>query len=169
MLPKKVVGASRPSPAPSPAVSCRRGQGEDLEASLDFKPFERVEKLHPGELLELAPRLAAHVDGSATPTGATSLTPPEPTCGTNSASRRPFGASPAALVGRQMAVVTLAIVSTKPKEHFTRGAGGYFAAMVKRARTGELHLDRSLWKLRRDRWDRAPATPPTRAPRRPWA
>ena len=36
----------------------------------------------------------------------------------------------------QLAVVILAIVSTKPQEHFTRGAGGYFAAMVKRAKTG---------------------------------
>ena len=57
-------------------------------------------------------------------------------------------------VGRPLAAVTLAIVSTKPREHFTRGAGGYFAAMIKRAKTGELHLDRSLWKLRRDRLDR---------------
>jgi replication initiation protein RepC len=57
-------------------------------------------------------------------------------------------------VGREIAAVALAIVSTKPRAHFTRGAGGYFAAMVKRAKTGELHLDRSLWKLRRERLDR---------------
>jgi Replication protein C C-terminal region len=49
------------------------------------------------------------------------------------------------IVGRQMAVVILAVVSTKPKEQFTRGTHGYFAAMIKRARTGELHVDRSLW------------------------
>jgi replication initiation protein RepC len=57
------------------------------------------------------------------------------------------------VLGRQLAAVALAIVSTKPREYFTRGAGGYFAAMVKRAKTGELHLDRSLWKLRRERLD----------------
>jgi replication initiation protein RepC len=57
-------------------------------------------------------------------------------------------------IGRPLAAVALAIVSTKPREHFTRGAGGYFAAMIKRAKTGELHLDRTLWKLRRDRLDR---------------
>jgi replication initiation protein RepC len=56
------------------------------------------------------------------------------------------------ILGRRIATVALAIVSTKPKEHFSRGAGGYFAAMVKRAKTGDLHLDRSLWKLRRARW-----------------
>ena len=57
------------------------------------------------------------------------------------------------ILGRRLATVTLAIVSTKPKEHFTRGAGGYFAAMIKRAKSGELNLDRSLWKLRRERWN----------------
>ena len=70
-------------------------------------------------------------------------------------------------MGRQLAAVTLAIVSTKPKEHFSRGAGGYFAAMVKRAQKGELHLDRSLWKLRRDKWSR-PA-PTAAKPVRSWA
>ena len=58
------------------------------------------------------------------------------------------------VVGRQTAAIALAVVSTKPREHFTRGAGGYFAAMIKRAKTGALHLDRSLWKLRRDWLDR---------------
>jgi replication initiation protein RepC len=56
------------------------------------------------------------------------------------------------ILGRQRAAVALAIVSTKPKGYFSHGAGGYFAAMVKRAKTGELNLDRSLWKLRRERW-----------------
>jgi hypothetical protein len=86
--------------------------------------------------LELAPRLAAHV------------TPRYPDwsdivdAGGN-ALRHELGVSQALwgeacrIVGRQMAVVILAVVSTKPQEHFTRGAGGYFAAMVKRARTGE--------------------------------
>jgi len=56
------------------------------------------------------------------------------------------------IVGPAMAALILAIVSTKPDAHFTRGAGGYFRAMVKRAQTGELHLDRTLWKLRREKW-----------------
>ena len=63
------------------------------------------------------------------------------------------------ILGRQRAAVTLAIVSTKPKGYFSRGAGGYFAAMVKRAKTGELNLDRSLWKLRRERWGGAAKGP----------
>jgi replication initiation protein RepC len=155
-------------PPPSPAVSGAERGDEVLAASVDFKPFERVEKLHPGELLELAPRLAAHVTQSypdwsdIVDAGGNCL-------------RHELGVSQTLwgeacrIVGRQMAVVILAIVSTKPEEHFTRGAGGYFAAMVKRAQTGELHLDRSLWKLRRERWSRPSVRPPPRAPARPWA
>jgi replication initiation protein RepC len=157
-------------PPPSPAISGAEGKEEVLEGSVDFKPFERVEKLHPGELLELAPRLAAHVEqrypdwSDIVDAGGNAL-------------RHELGVSQALwgeacrIVGRRLAVVILAIVSTKPEEHFTRGAGGYFAAMVKRARTGELHLDRSLWKLRRDHWSRPamPSRKPARPPVRPWA
>jgi replication initiation protein RepC len=53
------------------------------------------------------------------------------------------------VLGRPLAAVAIAVVSTKPRQHFKRGAAGYFAAMIKRAEQGQLHLDRSLWKLRR--------------------
>jgi replication initiation protein RepC len=127
-----------------------------LDSSLHFKPFERVEKLEPGELLELAPRLAAYIPQPY----------PDWTDIVDAAGgrlRHEMGVSEALwgescrAVGRQIATVTLAVVSTKPEEHFTRGAGGYFAAMIKRAKSGELHLDRSLWKLRRDRSSRPKA------------
>jgi replication initiation protein RepC len=109
--------------------------------------------VHPGELLRLAPRLADHVQ------------PPFPDWVdiVNAAAdglRHELGVSQSLwgaaclAIGRPLAAVALAIVSTKPQAHFTRGAGGYFAAMIKRAKTGELHLDRTLWKLRRDRLDR---------------
>jgi replication initiation protein RepC len=118
-----------------------------------FRPFERVETIHPGELLQLAPQLAEHV------------TQPYPDWAdiVNAAGgglRHDLGVSQSlwgeacVAVGRPLAAVALAVVSTKPREHFIRGAGGYFAAMIKRAKKGELHLDRSLWKLRRDRLDR---------------
>jgi hypothetical protein len=32
--------------------------------------------------------------------------------------------------------------------HFTKGAGGYFAGMLRKFEKGELHLDRTLWRLR---------------------
>ena len=132
--------------------------------------FESPAKVYPAELLQLAPRLADHVMQSS----------PEWPDIVNAAGGRlrvELGVSPTlwgeacVAVGRPMAAVALAIVSTKPEDHFTRGAGGYFAAMIKRAKTGELHLDRTLWKLRRDRLDRMEIGEPfgmVRAKREAW-
>ncbi len=60
------------------------------------------------------------------------------------------------IMGREMAAIAVAIVSTKDTGHFTRSAGGYFAGMVQKAERGELHLDRSLWALRGAHFGRPP-------------
>ena len=52
-------------------------------------------------------------------------------------------------LGRDLAAVALAIVSTKEPEHFTASPGGYFHGMVAKAKAGELHLDRTVWAWRR--------------------
>ena len=52
-------------------------------------------------------------------------------------------------MGRELAAVALAIVSTKEAEHFQTSPGGYFHGMVAKARAGELHLERTVWALRR--------------------
>jgi replication initiation protein RepC len=52
-------------------------------------------------------------------------------------------------MGRDLAAVALAIVSTKDPGHFRTSPGGYFYGMVDKAKAGELHLDRSVWALRR--------------------
>jgi replication initiation protein RepC len=52
-------------------------------------------------------------------------------------------------MGRELAAVALAIVSTKEAKHFQTSPGGYFHGMVARAKTGELHLERTVWALRR--------------------
>jgi replication initiation protein RepC len=52
-------------------------------------------------------------------------------------------------LGRELAAVALAIVSTKEAEHFRTTPGGYFHGMVAKARAGELHLERTVWALRR--------------------
>lgn len=51
-------------------------------------------------------------------------------------------------MGRERAAIALALVSTKPPAHFKSTPGGYFHAMVARAKAGTLHLDRSIWSLR---------------------
>ena len=58
-------------------------------------------------------------------------------------------------MGRDQAVLALAIVSTKSEGHFTRSAGGDFAGMVSKHQRGELHLQRSLWALREAKWGKA--------------
>ena len=52
-------------------------------------------------------------------------------------------------MGRDLAAVALAIVSTKEPEHFRSTPGGYFHGMVAKAKAGELHLDRTVWAWRR--------------------
>jgi replication initiation protein RepC len=61
-------------------------------------------------------------------------------------------------MGRDLVAVALAIVSTKDPEHFRTTPGGYFHGMVQKAKTGELHLERTVWALRR-------AAEPAQAPR----
>ena len=52
------------------------------------------------------------------------------------------------VMGREGAALALAILSAKPAAHFTRGPGGYFGGMVRRAEKGELYLEKTLWGLR---------------------
>jgi replication initiation protein RepC len=52
-------------------------------------------------------------------------------------------------MGRELAAVALAIVSTKDPEHFRTSPGGYFHGMVAKHVAGELHLERTVWALRR--------------------
>jgi replication initiation protein RepC len=61
-------------------------------------------------------------------------------------------------MGRDLATVALAIVSTKDPEHFRTTPGGYFHGMVQKAKAGEMHLERTVWALRR-------AAQPAQAPR----
>jgi replication initiation protein RepC len=52
-------------------------------------------------------------------------------------------------MGRDLAAVALAILSTKDQEHFRTSPSGYFHVMIDKAKAGELHLERTVWALRR--------------------
>jgi len=52
-------------------------------------------------------------------------------------------------MGRELAAVALAVVATKDPGHFTSSPGGYFHGMVIKAKAGELHLERTVWAMRR--------------------
>ncbi len=50
-------------------------------------------------------------------------------------------------MGCELAAVAMAIVSTKEAEHFRSTPGGYFHGIVVKAKTGELHLECTVWAL----------------------
>lgn len=62
---------------------------------------------------------------------------------------KPLWGDACAAMGRELAAVALAIVSTKEPEHFHTTPGGYFHGMVAKAKAGELHLERTVWAMRR--------------------
>ena len=107
----------------------------------------RVLKLHPEELVRLAPRLKPY------------LRRPDPTWPeiVDAADwlrheldvSKPLWGEACVAMGREQAAVAIAVVSIKDPGHFRTTPGGYFHGMVAKAKTGELNLDRTLWAVRR--------------------
>ncbi len=103
--------------------------------------------IHPEELVKLAPRLKSY------------LRQPNPTWSEiiDAADwlrhdldvSKPLWGDACLTMGRDLAAVALAIVSTKDPEHFRTTPGGYFHGMVQKAKAGELHLERTVWAMRR--------------------
>jgi replication initiation protein RepC len=112
---------------------------------------EKLYRLKPAQLIDLFPRLGRCVL-TENPTYA------DITDAAGTYLRHELGVSQSLwgeacrIMGREDAAVALAIVSTKQEGHFTKGAGGYFAGMLRKAEKGELHLDRTLWALREAKW-----------------
>jgi replication initiation protein RepC len=106
-----------------------------------------VHGIRPDELVRLAPRLKSY------------LRRPNPTWPEiiDAADwlrhdldvSKPLWSDACLIMGRDLAAVALAIVSTKEPEHFRTTPGGYFHGMVQKAKAGELHLERTVWALRR--------------------
>jgi replication initiation protein RepC len=107
-----------------------------------------VHGIAPDELTRLAPKLGRYV---ARPNPAW----PEIVDAAGDWLRQELGVSKSLwgeaclAMGRELAAVALAIVSTKDPEHFTSSPGGYFNGMVAKHVAGELHLERTVWALRR--------------------
>jgi replication initiation protein RepC len=133
-------GSSPPQPPVPPSPS-----------PVALVPAEREFRLKAGQLLDLMPRLAAHILTDS-PTWRDIVD------AAGDGLRIELGVSPSLwgdacrVMGREKAALALAIVSTKPPEHFTRGAGGYFAGMVRKDERGELRLERTLWALKDRKW-----------------
>jgi replication initiation protein RepC len=107
-----------------------------------------VHGIRPEELVKLAPRLKPYLRRP-------DATWPELIDAAGDWLRHDLGVSKSLwgdaclAMGRELAAVALAIVSTKEAEHFRTTPEGYFHGMVAKAKAGELHLERTIWALRR--------------------
>jgi replication initiation protein RepC len=134
------------TPTSGPGASI---QGANSESVL---PVLRVT---PAQLVELAPGLERYVERAQdTLTWPDIVNGAEWLAGELGVSRTLWGHA-CRVMGRNLAAVALAFVTTRPEGYFTIGPSGYYAGMVKKAEKGELHLDRTLWKLRENKWGKA--------------
>jgi replication initiation protein RepC len=156
----------KPTPYPEQDTVIASNIGSEAqESSIPFSATsegpKRPEKgsvhgIRPDELIKLAPRLKPY------------LRRPNPTWSEiiDAADwlrhdldvSKPLWGDACLTMGRDLAAVALAIVSTKDPEHFRTTPGGYFRGMVQKAKAGELHLERTVWAMRR-------ATQPNARPR----
>ncbi len=146
-----------PKPYPNPDTVTTSNTGSEAQEAPVGSPAapeapKRPEKgsvhgIRPEELVKLAPRLKPY------------LHRPDPTWPEiiDAADwlrhdldvSKPLWGDACSTMGRDLAAVALAIVSTKDPEHFRTTPGGYFHGMVQKAKAGELHLERTIWAMRR--------------------
>jgi replication initiation protein RepC len=127
------------------------GEGPLPNSPAPLRP-KRPEKgmahgIRPDELVRLTPRLKAYLRHS-TPTWPDIIDAADWLRHDLGVSKSLWGDACLAM-GRELAAVALAIVSTKEAEHFRTSPGGYFHGMVAKAIAGELHIERTVWALRR--------------------
>jgi replication initiation protein RepC len=115
---------------------------------------EKEFRLSAGQLLDLAPRLAACIFSTA-PNWGDIVQAAEKYLRPSLGISATLWGEACRVMGRDQAALALAIVSTKADSHFTSGAGGYFAGMVRKAGRGELRLERTLWALKDRKWGAA--------------
>ncbi len=129
------------------------GEGEGaLPSSPAPKPPQRSDKsmvhgIAPDEVVRLAPKLKLYL-ARPSPTWP-ELVDAADWLRHDLGVSQPLWGDACLAMGRELAAVALAIVSTKDPGHFRTTPGGYFHGMVIKAKTGELHLERTVWALRR--------------------
>jgi replication initiation protein RepC len=129
----------------------REGEGavSNSPAPVQLKRPEKgmVHGIRPDELVRLTPKLTLYLRSSS-PAWRDIVDAADWLRHDLGVSKSLWGEACLAM-GRELAAVALAIVSTKEPEHFRTSPGGYFHGMVEKARAGELHLERTVWALRR--------------------
>ena len=92
------------------------------------------ESLHitPATLVELAPRLAPYMPPRFNDKNWRAIVEAALFLSGEMGINRTLWARACEVMGREYAAVAMAIVSTRPQEHFTSGPGGYFAGMLRK-------------------------------------
>jgi replication initiation protein RepC len=146
---------------------CSRGQGRDdldddqaaARPANSTKPREdrgAVMKIRPDELIRIAPRLKPYLR-RASPSWPEIVDAADWLRHDLGISKTLWGEA-CVTMGREQAAIAVAIVSSKPAEHFRTSPGGYFNGMVAKARDGSLHLDRTIWGWRAEKDSKRLAT-----------
>jgi len=146
------TGQGAPKEAP-----CRPSQPAEARiAPTPVAPPASVGRLTPLQLLDLLPALARLVLAvTVLPTWEDILnvvgTSLRLTLGVTSS----LWIEACRVLGPAEAAVALALVAAKPPDHFRTTPEAYFRGMVRKAKNGDLQLQRSIWALREAKWGKA--------------
>jgi replication initiation protein RepC len=129
-------------------AAAARGPREPDKANClhDVRQEGKVLNLTPQQLTRLAPKLRLYLP-QTTATWPDIVNAADWLRGDLGISKSLWGDACLTL-GRMHTAVAVALVSAKREGHFRTSPGAYFCGMVRRARTGELNLDKTIWGLR---------------------
>lgn len=141
--PSRIVPNSGETAKREHSYQSNETRGESSKSRMDSGSLL---KITPAELIDLAPRLKTYLANH----------PPRWPEIVDAADwlREELGISKfiwgdaCMTMGREQAAIAVAIVSAKPPGHFRGSPGAYFHGMVSRAKSGELHLSRTIWGMR---------------------
>jgi replication initiation protein RepC len=135
-------------------VGVEAAVSDDQAPSKPDRLFPETLHITPTTLVELAPRLAPYMppryNDKSWPAVVEAALFLSGELGINST----LWARACDVMGRAYAAVALALVSTRPADHFTSGPGGYFAGMLRKFEKNpqDLCLSRTLWALKNEVW-----------------
>jgi replication initiation protein RepC len=115
--------------------------------SAEVPEEEKGLKIGPAELVELAPRLEPYV--RETDPGWPAIVDAADRLRHDLDISKALWGEACLVMGREVAALAVAIVSTKDPAHFRTTPGGYFHGMVAKHKAGMLNLERTIWGLRR--------------------
>jgi replication initiation protein RepC len=127
---------------------------DDQPSSRSDRLFPESLQITPATLVELCPRLAPHMPARFNDQTWPAIVEAAHYLSGELGINQTLWARACTAMGREYAAVAVAIVSTRPHEHFTSGPGGYFAGMLRKFEKNpqDLCLNRTLWALKNEVW-----------------